>query len=269
MKDDFKPFEEHGKRSEKGTPRNKFQHNDRRQADNKHSDYNKNNFDSYKESSGKMEQIFEGVYKSGRRLYTENFAPGTKVYGERILKLDKEYREWEPTRSKLAAAILNRIKNMPIKKGSKVLYLGASTGTTVSHVSDIVGEKGITYCVEFSERVFREFLRVASARENIVPILSDARKISNFDWIEECQTVFCDLAQSDQTEIAIRNCDEFLSDGGLLLLSIKSQSIDISKRPDQVYKEEADKLAKSGFKILEIINLEPHEQKHALIVARK
>lgn len=50
-----------------------------------------------------------------------------------------EYRAWNPFRSKLAAAILGGIDQIHIKPGVRVLYLGAASGTTVSHVSDIVG----------------------------------------------------------------------------------------------------------------------------------
>lgn len=216
-----------------------------------------------------MRQIFEGVYRMGRNIYTENLVPGMRVYGERLLKIDREYREWEPTRSKLAAAIINGLKSMPIHPGSKIIYIGASTGTTVSHVSDIIQEKGAVYSIEFSERVFREFLKVASSRGNIIPILADARRSYDFDWIEQCEVMFCDIAQSDETEIAIRVAEKFLNVNGFLMISIKSQSIDVSKKPEQIYREEAEKLRRSGFEIIETINLEPHEQKHALIVARK
>ncbi len=50
-----------------------------------------------------------------------------------------EYRVWNPFRSKLAAAILGGVDQIYMPPGSKVLYLGAASGTTVSHVSDIVG----------------------------------------------------------------------------------------------------------------------------------
>lgn len=39
----------------------------------------------------------------------------------------------------MAAAILGGIDDIHMKPGSKVLYLGAASGTTVSHVSDLVG----------------------------------------------------------------------------------------------------------------------------------
>ena len=80
---------------------------------------------------------------------TRNFAPGESVYGEKRITLEEkvgetinkiEYRVWNVFRSKLAASIVNGISEIFIQPGSKVLYLGAASGTTVSHVSDIVGE---------------------------------------------------------------------------------------------------------------------------------
>ena len=46
---------------------------------------------------------------------------------------------WNPFRSKLAASIVGGIEAIYMKPGSKVLYLGAASGTTVSHVADLVG----------------------------------------------------------------------------------------------------------------------------------
>ena len=46
---------------------------------------------------------------------------------------------WNPFRSKLAAGIVGGIENIYMQPGSKVLYLGAASGTTVSHVADLVG----------------------------------------------------------------------------------------------------------------------------------
>src|SRR6188508_3298676 len=107
-------------------------------------------------------------------LATQNLDTGKSVYGEKIKIDDLEYRIWEPYRSKLAGALLKNLKENPIKETSSVLYLGASTGTTVSHVSDIVGNKGLIFAVEPSVRVAREFLEnVASRRKNIIPILMD------------------------------------------------------------------------------------------------
>lgn len=215
-----------------------------------------------------MKELFQGVFREGRKLYTINLLPGRRVYGERLVKKDTEYREWVPNRSKLAAAILNGLKELPVKSGSIVLYLGASTGTTTSHVSDIIGAEGAVYALEFSERVFRNLLDLARQRRNIVPLLADARKPEAYSWIEKCDVAYCDVADPQATEIAARNFDEFVC-SGWLFLAVKSQSVDVSKRPEKVYEEERTKLQKAGFEILQVIDLEPHEEKHAMIVARK
>ena len=89
------------------------------------------------------------VYLKDGNIATKNLNPGTSVYGEELIQEDVEYRIWNPRRSKLAAALLNGLKNLELDDASKVLYLGASTGTTVSHISDIV-INGRIYAVEFS-----------------------------------------------------------------------------------------------------------------------
>lgn len=213
-----------------------------------------------------MKEIFEGVFREGKNIHTINLSPGKRVYGE---KLVNGYREWVPERSKLAAAILNGLKELPIRKGSKILYLGASTGTTPSHVSDIIGKDGLIYGIEFAERVFRNLLELAKDRKNIAPILADARKPDGYAWAEECDAVYVDIADPQETEIAILNAKEFLKEDGHVLVAVKSQSIDVTKAPQQVYKEEADKLRKASFTVVQMIDLEPYEQKHCMIVAKK
>ncbi|MCX6815904.1 MAG: fibrillarin-like rRNA/tRNA 2'-O-methyltransferase [Candidatus Aenigmarchaeota archaeon] len=213
-----------------------------------------------------MRQLFGRVFMDGKNIYTVNSVSGTKIYGERLIRKDREYREWDPTRSKLAAAILNGAKT-EIGENSIILYLGASTGTTVSHVSDII-QKGLVYALEFSDTVFHSLLKLTEKRNNIAPLFADARKPENYRWLEECDIVYCDIAQPDQTEIAIRNCI-FLKKGGYLFLAIKSQSIDVTKKPEYVYEQEKDKLEKAGFTVIETINLEPYEHDHAMIIARK
>ena len=213
-----------------------------------------------------MKEMTNGIYKDGREIFTVNAVPGSKVYGEQIIKKDREYRHWDPTRSKLAAAILNCLKT-EIRPGAKILYLGASTGTTPSHLSDIIGAGGIIYAVEFAERVFRSLLDLSEKRNNIAPFLADSRKPETYGWIENVDIVYCDIAQPDETEIAIRNAKIFLKKDGLLMIAIKSQSIDVTKKPDDVYKTEAEKLKRAGFNVLQLIDLEPYEEKHGFIAA--
>jgi len=201
-------------------------------------------------------------------LATENLVPGHRVYNENlIVKKGIEYRTWEPYRSKLAAALLNGLEPLPLKQGSSVLYLGASTGTTTSHISDIVGNNGIIFAVEHTSRVARELLdRVAFNRRNIVPIIQDAKNPDDYFGIfGKVDAVYCDIAQPNQTKIAIANCSAYLKEGGILLLVIKSRSIDVVLEPKVIVEREIAKLEE--FEIRQVIDLEPYDKDHAMVYA--
>ncbi|HKI08354.1 MAG TPA: fibrillarin-like rRNA/tRNA 2'-O-methyltransferase [Nitrososphaeraceae archaeon] len=205
-----------------------------------------------------------------REYATPNLVKGLTVYGEKLVKLnDEEYRIWDPFRSKLAAALKKGLRDFPLSHGDKILYLGASTGTTVSHVSDIVGNKGLVFAVEPSVRVARELIEnVASKRKNVIPIIEDARRPeSYFSVFGNVDLVYCDIAQSDQTEIAIKNCNAFLKSEGVMLIIIKTRSIDVTMSPHSVVVMESEKLRKNNFQINQTINLDPFDKDHALIHA--
>ena len=207
--------------------------------------------------------------RNGRTvLLTRNLSPGRKVYGEELLLRDGAvYRVWDPFRSKLAAAILKGLPDDVIGEGARVVYLGASTGTTASHVSDLVGATGVVVGVEFAPRVAREFLEhVARDRGNVIPFLADARDPSKYS-VAKADVVYCDIAQPDQTEIAIANCGALLKQGGTLLLVVKARSIDVLKEPAKVYSEEGRKLERAGFKVKSVVELSPFDKDHALFFA--
>jgi len=131
---------------------------------------------------------FPGVFRvqDGKRssLATRTLVPDQSVYGEKLVSIDnEEFRLWATRRSKLAAAIHNGLNEMPIQLGSRVLYLGAASGTTVSHVSDIIGPEGAVYGVEFSPRTARDLFTLATTRTNIYPIVDDARYPSRYNPI--------------------------------------------------------------------------------------
>ena len=200
-------------------------------------------------------QSFFWIKSEGeKKLATENLVPGNQVYKEKlIIKKGIEYRLWDPFRSKLAASIMNGLEIFPFKINPSVLYLGASTGTTVSHISDIVGPSGIVFGVEHASRVARDFLdRVASHRKNIIPILQDARKPKEyFSVFGKVDVVYVDIAQPDQTKIAIANCEMYLKKGWIFFLVIKTRSIDVTKSPKKIIEEEIEKL-KTKFEIITI-----------------
>ena len=205
-----------------------------------------------------------------KKLFTENFTPKKQVYKEKlVIKNGIEYRNWEPFRSKLAACIMNGLQEFPFHDKSSVLYLGVSTGTTISHISDIVGSKGMIFGVEHSSRVARDFLdRVAVFRKNIVPIIQDAKRPDQyFSVFTKVDVVYVDIAQPEQTKIAIDNCKMYLKKGGFLFLVIKTRSIDVTKAPKRIVEEEIEKL-REKFVILESIDLHPYDKDHAMVIAK-
>ncbi len=215
-----------------------------------------------------MKEVFPGIYKE-KGLMTKNLVPGFASCEETLIKKKgKEYRTWDPNRSKLAAAISKGLKKEPLKPGMKVLYLGVASGTTASYISDIVGKKGLIYGVEFSDRVLADLFPVASRRKNIVSILEDARKPKDYTWIESVDLVFQDVAQPDMIKIFVKNAELFLKSGGFAMLAVKSRSVDVTKNPKEVYKQSIKRLKKS-FHILNWVKLDPFEKDHCFIVARK
>jgi fibrillarin-like pre-rRNA processing protein len=218
-------------------------------------------------------EIYSVTLEDGtRKLATKNLAAGNSVYGERLIKFEgKEYRLWDPYRSKFAAAILKGLQTVPIQPNHKILYLGAASGTTASHVSDIVGEEGHVYCVEFASRSMRELVsNVAAVRYNMVPILADARLPETYSrLVGRVDDVYCDVAQPEQARVLADNADLFLVDGGWVMLAVKAQSIDVTKEPSVIYEREIATLESREFRVDEVVQLEPYDKAHAMVVAQK
>lgn len=209
------------------------------------------------------------VYFKDGNVATKNLTPGISVYGEELIKEDEEYRIWNPRRSKLAAALLNVLSNLELEDTSKVLYLGASTGTTVSHISDLA-INGKIYAVEFSPNTAKKLVRLSRQRPNIAPILGDATKPKGYlNYVENVDLVYCDVAQPTQTDLFMKNMNLFLKDNGMGLITIKARSIDVVQKPKKIFKEEEKKLKEKGFKIIEKVKLEPYEKDHIALLVEK
>lgn len=217
----------------------------------------------------------EGVFIARGKedsLVTLNLVPGEAVYGEKKITVEEgekkiEYRAWNPFRSKLAAAILGGVDNIHMKPGTKVLYLGAASGTTVSHVSDIVGPEGLVYAVEFSHRSGRDLINVAKKRTNIIPIIEDARHPHKYRMlVGMVDTIFADVAQPDQARIVAINAHHFLKNTGHIVISIKANCIDSTAEPEAVFAGELNKLKQEKIKPQEQLTLEPYERDHAVVV---
>ncbi len=216
-----------------------------------------------------MNQTFPGVWKKGKHIFTRNLIPGDRTYSKNlIIWKNSEFREWNPNRSKPAAAIANGLKFFPVMENAKILYLGIASGQTATFLSDIIGKEGIIYGVEISERCVRDLNPIAEKRGNIVPIVGDARKPEDYGWVEKVDLIYEDVASDDQTPIMIRNADQFLKPNGFAVIAIKARSIDVVKDPKEIYKQEIAKLKKK-FKILDKVILDPYEKDHLFVVMKK
>lgn len=205
-------------------------------------------------------------------LCTLNMDPGHSVYNEKRISVEEgdkkiEYRVWNPFRSKVAAAIVGGIENIYIRPGCKLLYLGAASGTTVSHCSDVVGPEGCVYAVEFSPRSGRDLINCAKRRTNIIPIVEDARKPQKYRMlVGMVDVIFADVAQPDQARIVGVNAQYFLKNGGNFVISIKANCIDSTAEPEAVFASEIKKLQEMNFAPAEYVTLEPFERDHAVVV---
>jgi fibrillarin-like pre-rRNA processing protein len=186
---------------------------------------------------------------------------GEAVYGEPV---EDGWRAWDPTRSKLGAMVEKGL-DLGLPDEPTVLYLGAASGTTVSHVADFSGP---TYAVEFAPRPVRDLVGVAEDRRNLFPLLKDARKPEGYAHVVErdVDAVVQDVATRGQANVALRN-REFLADEGRLLAAIKARSEDVTRDPSAVFSDVLDRLSE-GYEVLETEQLEPYHEDHLAVVAR-
>jgi len=187
---------------------------------------------------------------------------GQPVYGE---PTDGEWRLWDAGRSKLGAMFETGME-IPDESVDSVLYLGAASGTTVSHVADFAGP---TYAVEFAPRPVRDLIAVAEDRPNLFPLLKDARKPTTYAHIVErdIDLLVQDVATRGQARVAVDNA-VFLADDGLLCLAVKARSEDVTANPEAVFEQVRSELA-DAYKIVDSQRLEPFHDDHLGIIARK
>ena len=221
-------------------------------------------------------KIAWGVRREGRSLWSRNAVKGVSVRGERRKTNSRvEWRAWNVSKSKVAAALL-RTSHSPSdllpETGSTCLYLGASYGSTVSHIHDqACGSEnhhgGQVVAVEISPRAMRELSNIASRRMGLVPVLGDARvpsQVAPFmrgkaDWIHQ------DLSIADQAQTFVRMADAFLRSGGTGLLSLKAASERASEGDDDSRFTKAERILKeSNLELVERIDLTGLEEQHVV-----
>lgn len=212
-----------------------------------------------------------GLYEDKGLFWTVNRVPGTKVYAERLrLRGNVEYRQWTPWRSKMCALATAAPQSPWIEPTGDVLYLGASSGTTVSHVSDIVGDDARVFAVEFSPRSTRDLLWNMEPRNNVIPILEDAGHPERYaPYMDRfVGTLIQDVAQRHQVDIFLRNM-QFLQKGGHGFLFIKARSIDVASPLGVIYDEVRRRLKEAGLNIVQETDLDPYEKEHRAFIVRK
>lgn len=219
----------------------------------------------------KFYNVFISGSKEKLRLYTRNSDRGNRVYGERLIQYrENEYREWDPFRSKLAAIILENPLKKFLSADITCLYLGASSGTTISHLSDIL-TGGIIFGIEFAERSIRQLIQNTSRRKNIIPIFADVRYPDNYakSIFSTMDIIYQDISQPNQAEIALNNCNYYLKDNGLLILAVKSQSINSIQKSEYVYAQEKMILEEGGYEVIESVNIHKYAANHTVLLVKK
>ena len=213
-------------------------------------------------------RIFE-VYEDKGRLFTLNLTPGKRVYDEQLVKQNNiEYREWDAWGSKLATVILNGCRNIFLRKDDVVLYLGSASGTTVSHVSDIVGKEGFVFAVDIAPRVMRDLIFNCEGRKNIAPVLESANHTKMLgERVSAVDVIYQDIAHKDQVEIFLKNINTFLKKDGYAIIAIKARSIDVTKYPKQIFKEVREILEKE-LTIVDYRGLEPYQKDHVMFICK-
>jgi len=209
------------------------------------------------------ESKHRGVFTDRRRYFTINATPGENVYGETLKKVrGREFRQWNPYRSKLAAVLHKGCRSFPLMKGSNVIYLGAASGTTASHVSDLVGD-GKVWCVEFSPRSFRDLVGLCEKRKNMYPVLADANFPKTYEvFVDAPDILYQDVSQKNQVQIFMRNFEHFFPKGGVGWLMLKTRSIEVREKPINVFRWSRHILEDSGYRVVESLDLAPFQKDH-------
>ncbi|MGA8303320.1 MAG: fibrillarin-like rRNA/tRNA 2'-O-methyltransferase [Thermoplasmata archaeon] len=203
-------------------------------------------------------------------LFTEAVGAPPPVYGERWVDAGEvAYRAFEPGRSKLSAGIVREWSGPIPSEGERWLYLGAATGTTASHISDLVGPSGRVYALERSPRPFARLLALAERWPNLLPVIADARDPRLFaSLVPPVDGLYADIAQPDQVEIVRRNAELFLARAGAaVVFALKTASMGRDREP-AAHLAAAERDIAFGVDLVPSVRLDPFHKGHYLVGGR-
>ena len=218
----------------------------------------------------KEDVIFWVTVRNEKKLATLSNVSTNQDYEENLVEMNgKQYSIWNPYTSKLAAAIINGMEIFPILKKTKILYVDPATEKTVKHISDIVGINGKIFVVRDVMKNSKNFLeQIVKNRSNIFTIVPDKTNPARLTGMTETvDVIYIDIAEHNQTEIAIQNCKNHLRIGGFLMLIVPTKNIDFTSNPSKKNQEERKKL-QTSFDIIQEINLTDFFKEYSMVIAK-
>jgi len=234
----------------------------------------------------KETRIFQIQIDNKEQLTTKNIVEGTKTHKEKIVIVnDEEFLEWNPYKSKLAAAIRNGLQILPIIKNSKVVCINPLEDSTILHISNIVGSNGSVFVIDINKNKKSFLNKLVDTHKNIIPIYDTVDELSFSSSITgKVDALYVDLPESEQIEQIVRNYGSLLKNEGFLMLVAKKDSDAIlendivgwmaEQRAGLNKIREITAKLKSQFEIIQEINLginyamEPYHKLHAFILAQ-
>ena len=215
-------------------------------------------------------RLWESRHGDRREFWTQTVGELPPVYGERWTEVaGQRLRQFEPGRSKLAAAIVRGWAGDVPAPGQRWLYLGAASGTTASHVADLVGPEGRVYAVERSVRPFARLLTLAERWPNLRPIFGDAREPREYAaLVPPADGLYADIAQPDQLAIVLANAELLLSgDGARLLVALKTPSMGRG-RSATGHRDASEGVLADRVALAPSVSLEPFHRGHFMVGGR-
>ena len=218
----------------------------------------------------KEDVIFWVTVRNEKKLATLSNVSTNQDYKENLVEMNgKQHSIWNPYMSKLAAAIINGMEIFPILKKTKILYLDPTSEKTIKHISDIVGINGKIFVVRNIMKNSKNFLeQIAKNRSNIFTIIPDKTNPARLTGMTEMvDVIYIDIAEHNQTEIAIQNCKNHLRIGGFLMLIVPTKNIDFANNTSKKNQEERKKL-QTSFDIIQEINLTDFFKEYSMVIAK-
>ena len=171
----------------------------------------------------KETRIFQIQIGNEEQLATKNIVKGTKTRKEKIVIVNnEEFLEWNPYKSKLAAAIRSGLQILPIIKNSKVVCINLPEESTILHISNIVGSDGSVFVIDVNKNKKSFLNKLVNTHKNIIPIYDTVDELSFSSSITgKVDALYVDIPESEQIETIVEKYGSLLKNEGFLMLIAK------------------------------------------------